>query len=670
MDADKLALRVQVESSLNRLESETLIARNADRYFFLTNEERDIGREIKSVRIHDGAEERKLGQLLFEDVLGDKNRHHYQRTGKDFTFNRSCDGHPHGNQGEGNLEVAILSPLNEEYPMLGTDAACVLGTTGDNAKVLIRLPGEGTVARELRIYLQVEAYVSGRQSSTLADSTRRILRDLSDQNRERRARLVSALKDDLAAADYFVSGKKQTFNGSVGEALGKAMDYLIDNSYPKMSYLAHLHTEPRREIQTTLRADDITALTLEVDTPESNPKAMNAVRDYIKLRNSRNEQVVLHELIVHYGKRPYGWPEDESVLIVAKLAVLKEIGLFMDAAALPVGSAYVPMTTSNKQRKVVIREHKIADKKMVTDAQQLGKELFATMGPTSEDALFEFLKNHAAEWDRNLAEYQTLATTGDYPGTSEIAQCRETLKTFTRETDSLLFLDRFLNAKSELLDVADDYRDLHGFYTNQRHSWDQLREAQVSFGPNRNRLTQDPTAEPALAQISNILEAKAPYKLLNQAAGLIDTVDKVNIELIEAAKAPARAAIQKRLKDLGSDLDRVEADDQTRQAVTNELAALLRRVDTATSIAHIQQDEVESKEAFDRALTTVEELLSSAIVTDSEVAPAIKPHRPLIVRDCYPGTFIESKTEMEAFLATLHDQIQAGLDAGDRIQLK
>ena len=49
IDGDRLALRRQIEESLQRLEKETLISRSGDNYFFLTNEERDINREIKNV---------------------------------------------------------------------------------------------------------------------------------------------------------------------------------------------------------------------------------------------------------------------------------------------------------------------------------------------------------------------------------------------------------------------------------------------------------------------------------------------------------------------------------------------------------------------------------------------------------------------------------------------
>jgi len=56
IDADCLALRQQITESLQRLEGQTLISRNGDVYFFLTNEERDINREIKNVELSSGVE--------------------------------------------------------------------------------------------------------------------------------------------------------------------------------------------------------------------------------------------------------------------------------------------------------------------------------------------------------------------------------------------------------------------------------------------------------------------------------------------------------------------------------------------------------------------------------------------------------------------------------------
>ena len=53
IDADRLALRHRIEESLQRLEQQTLVSRNGEDYFFLTNEERDITVCIQSLLAQD-----------------------------------------------------------------------------------------------------------------------------------------------------------------------------------------------------------------------------------------------------------------------------------------------------------------------------------------------------------------------------------------------------------------------------------------------------------------------------------------------------------------------------------------------------------------------------------------------------------------------------------------
>ena len=69
IDGDRLALRCRIGASLGRLEKETLISRSGDTYAFLTNEERNINKEIKQVDLSSGDESRLQGDLIFEEVL-------------------------------------------------------------------------------------------------------------------------------------------------------------------------------------------------------------------------------------------------------------------------------------------------------------------------------------------------------------------------------------------------------------------------------------------------------------------------------------------------------------------------------------------------------------------------------------------------------------------------
>ena len=67
-------------------------------YFFLTNEERDINKEIKMVELSGGEEAKLLGQIVFDDVLKEQRKHRFSVNKMDFDFNRRCDNYPIGNQ--------------------------------------------------------------------------------------------------------------------------------------------------------------------------------------------------------------------------------------------------------------------------------------------------------------------------------------------------------------------------------------------------------------------------------------------------------------------------------------------------------------------------------------------------------------------------------------------
>ncbi|MCK5690962.1 BREX system P-loop protein BrxC, partial [Myxococcota bacterium] len=378
IDADRLSLRKTIEASLMRLEGETLISRNGDLYFFLTNEERDIGREIKDQRVPSGAEERELGKLLFLDILDDARKHTYSLTQRDFAYTRLCDDHPVGNRLDGSLDISFVSPLGDSYADFTSNEACAMHTNQHEARVLIRLPDESNLGSELRTYLQTESYVKTKHTGSLPETTKRILRDRIDDNRGRRARIIDNLKEMLAGASYFASGTKLDISSSAPkDALAQALEYLIKNAYPKMAYISHLHSNPKAEIQTILRADDVEQVTLALNTPEGNPQALNDLREYIKLSALTSKQVVLYELIEkRYGQRPYGWPEIEVVLLVARLAVLKEITLVFDSAPLALDKAYEKLTSSAKQRKVIIRERAVAGTELIKNARDLGKDLF------------------------------------------------------------------------------------------------------------------------------------------------------------------------------------------------------------------------------------------------------------------------------------------------------
>ena len=222
----------------------------------------------------------------------------------------------------------------------------------------------------------------------------------------------------LADAEYFVAGQPLKLKASAPlAALDEAMEYLIQNTFSKMSYLKHLSAEPLKEVQAVLRSNDIAKENLLFEKGENNPEAIEDLRNYLQLCSMKSQQVVLHDMLEkRYSLRPYGWPDEEVLLLLARLVVLSEITLMMDSTLVPIDKVYEAITTPAKRRKIVIRKRETSDPKAIQNARSLGKELFAEMGPDGEDGLSTFLQTKLKDWQVALHGFKQLADTGNYPG--------------------------------------------------------------------------------------------------------------------------------------------------------------------------------------------------------------------------------------------------------------
>jgi hypothetical protein len=122
-----------------------------------------------------------------------------------------------------------LYRLSHHWPTITkstTRVRTILDSGAEGGYVLIRLGNDEGLGRELRTYLQTEKNLSRKNDGTLSDSTKRILRDCAEDNRQRRERLTSLLGEMLSAAEYFVAGQPLKFNASTPwAALDEAREY-------------------------------------------------------------------------------------------------------------------------------------------------------------------------------------------------------------------------------------------------------------------------------------------------------------------------------------------------------------------------------------------------------------------------------------------------------------
>ncbi len=677
IDADRLALRRKIEDSLQRLEKETLISRSGDNYFFLTNEERDINREIKSVDLSSGEEAKLLGELIFDDVLKGNRKHRYAVNGKDFPFNCLCDLHPVGRRVENGLTVSVVSPLGDDYKLYD-NARCVLASANEGGQILLRLNDDESLGRELRSYLKTEKYIARKNDGSLPKTTLRIIHDSAGDNRDRRERLVNLLSSLLLEATYYAAGNKLPLKAeSPASAMNQALDYLIQNTFSKLGLLKRLNTEPQREIQAVLRSNDIGQQNLAVQTEEANPQALDEVRSFVDLSTRTSRAIVLHEMIENrYGIRPYGWPDWEVVLLVARLVVLGEIQVVMNGAVLPTEKIYNEISAPAKWRKMTIVQRRNVDTKLLQSTRALGKEVFSQMGPESEEGLYTFLTGKLKKWDADLQSYKPLADTGSYPGREQINDGLRAIAKLLDEDDSFKFIERFHALKSDLLELADEFLALKGFYDHQKPAWEKLRRASERFQLNRLELERDPQAALGLKRIHDILNAPCPYQLIKEGETLIQTVSGINDTLVTARRVEALKTIDAQIAEIERELETVKAEPKLRTACLEPVEDLRKQVEREQSLAHIAQAQGEALGALDAAIGRIEAVVKNATPPQPQPghneppAAAVKPRCVIKPADLVNKSFLETSEDVDGFIKDLRQRLDDAIAANQRIQIR
>jgi hypothetical protein len=422
-----------------------------------------------------------------------------------------------------------------------------------------------------------------------------------------------------------------------------------------------------------LSATDVDDLGFSLEVGQGNLQAINEVAQHIELAASANRQILLEDLVQErFGRRPYGWPEWEVVLLVARLVRRGDISLVMDGGVLALDKAFEAITSPSKWRRITVVKRKTVDSGKLQAARHLAKDAFGNIAPDGEDALDTHLRDQLGQWRSDLSHYKTLADTGNYPGGEPIADAIGVINKLLAETESVGFIGKFLELRADLLDLSDDIHELRNFYDHQRQTWDKLRQAETRFQPNRGWLDQDDTAAKALTRIQDILTAPAPYGLVKEAEGLIQAIERVNQALIAKHRDQVRPAIEAQLGKVQVELDDAKADGTLRNQCLYPLQQLKARIEAQTSIAHIAQASTHAVDLADGAFRKIEASSKAEPPpgVEDKPKPVVKPRRLIQAASLVPKPYLETQADIDAYLDKLRTALEKVIAAGDRVEIR
>ncbi len=678
IDADKLALKRKIQESLARLEQQRLVSRNGDLWYFLTNEERDVAREIGHVEVSTAEKSRQLAELIYDEILSAQTKVRHRETKADYEFNRLLDGAP-WRQANQALSFEVLTPLGDDYEKLH-GAKCILRSSEGVGRAIVRLAEGERLDIELALYLQIEKYIVSPKADQASASLKRILADRKDENRDRKRRLVHQLSELITAGDFFALGQAVNVKAANSSTvLDELVNYLITNTYSKLPYLKVRQTDPIAEIKAVLGADDLGQHALGLDGEAGNALAIKEMRDYLQLAASQS-RLLLSDVVDRFAGIPWGWkPEWETVLLIARLFMAGEIKLMLEGSDLDPASAVEPLTKSARFKQVSILKRKIADATAIKRARELYKDLFQKLGREEEDSLVTDYRSRLLEWQSDLKGYTLTAATPHHPGKADIDTALSRIAQQLAIRDSFAFIEALLGARDDWKDIADDIHDLVNFYKTQITAWRKLLDGLRVFADNREALNKVPSAAAALAELTLIRDKPKPYALVNRIEPLVATVTTVNEQLAQEKREKALLSIDGKIVEVQAKLSATGASPETCNKALRVLQDLKTRLASQTSIAQILYLQGQGGDAMDDAITLIEAAVAKPahqVATPGDTVkpvqtgqpnvatPAAKTTKVIRAAELSSKTYLETEADVDAFVEALKAELMATICAG------
>jgi hypothetical protein len=645
VDADKLALRKKIESSLQRLESQNLVSRNG------------------------------------EEILSGQTKVRHRETKSDYEFNRLIDGAPY-KQANQALILEALSPIGTDYADMN-DARLIGRSFEGKGRAILRMANDARIDMEIRTYLQIEKYI-GPKSDTATPSLKRILFDRKDENRERRERIRIQLSDMMSAGDFYALGQKLTLKPQLPSIiLDEMLNYLVSNTYSKLGYIKVRQADPIAEIRAVLTADTRSQQAMAMGGEEGNGLAVAEMRQYLTVAAS-SSRVLLSDIVDRFAGVPWGWrPEWETVLLVARLFVAGEIKLVMEGSDLDPRSAIDPLTKSARFKQVAILKRKSADAATRGKARELHRDLFSLLPDEDEDALVRSFRENLGKLKAMLDHAKVKAEQRHFPGSTEIAQALSSIDRQLAIRDSFEFLSAMVQGRDGWRDLSDDTHDVLSFYKSQAPLWTRMLEAMGSFADNREALIRDAVAGPALAELDAIRLNPTPYGRVNRIEALTAIVEKANEGLASERRERALLSIDGKIAETVAALDAASADEDLRNRILRPLQDLKSQVAGMVSISRIFFLQGRGGDLLDEAMDKLADAVKARAPKPAPSpkdgppgppspppAPVAKPIKVVMVAEIGVKTYLESERDVDDYLSALRAQLMDAIDSGRRARVR
>lgn len=668
---DKVVMRESIRGSLDRLMSQNYIGRTGDTYNFLTDEEQDIQREIKSTPVDTASIVGEIAKKIFGDIY-QQSKYRYGKY--DFSFDKMVDGITVGTV-TGGMRLRILTVATDAVEK--SDLRLLAGSSGEAIVVLADTP----YYEALESAMKIRKYVKQRNVNQLPKSVQDIISDQQEEADNYENSAKDDLKKAIENAAFYVDGEHIEIKG--GDAKGKidqALEYLVSHVYSELNLITK-NAESDADIIAILNgtADDGVMAGFE-----DNRDAAAKMEEYLEMQSRKNLPTSMADIQSRYSGIPYGWREIDIAAVAARLIYEQKVTIKYAGSTIQPDNPKLPNMLRKKSEigKTSISKRMVVSAAKMKEVKEFLREYFDLMDvPDNEDGLIKFIVDKFSGQKAHYEELNDSYSGHKYPDQvlvqSAIALMNDIL---SQQKDNIALIDRVIQKEDDLDDNKEAIQNVESFFKNQVKVFDDALQFEADLRNDLDYLAKE-EANQALGQIRLITVVqpglKYNYKRIPELNGLMNTVKSAHDKLLETKREELMEIVRQcmaeihqkdnldfNVKKIITAADNFFTQKKERIAELNSLALL----DGLIPAMWTYKDE--TCEIIDNALRPAPPKQPDDRVKETGNHEAPKKVIKAIHRQAvFPAKRLESEAEIDAYVERMRTQLKVLMKNCDGIQL-
>lgn len=528
---DKITMRETIRGCLNRLMSQNYIGRTGEVYNFLTDEEQDIQREIKSTPVDTASIVDRIGQMIFADIFTTKK----YRYGKyDFAFDQMVDGITIGNI-TGGMRLRFLTVATDTAEK--SELRLMTESKGKEAIVVL---AETPYYESLESAMKIRKYVKQRNVNQLPKSVQDIIRDQQEEATKYEQTAMEDLVKAIESAQFYVDGEHiEVKGGNAKSKIEQSLEYLVSHVYSELSLIEKNADTDADIIEILNGADNM------MPGMEPNRGAATKIEEYLEMQAMKNLPTSMADIQSRYSGIPYGWKEIDIAAVVARLIYDQKVTIRYAGSTIQPDNPKLPDMLRKKSE---IGKTSISKRQMITATKmravkELLREYFDVMDvPDDEDGLVAFVVQKFTDLKDHYLKLKGRYDGHKYPEQNLVlASIDQMDKILSQRKDNIALIDAILKEEDNLFDNKEKMQRVEGFFKNQVQVFDAAVKMEEDLKNDLNYLRKEEEANEALNQIRLITvvqsDPKSIYRRIPELNGLMDKVREGHGRLLDDKRA-------------------------------------------------------------------------------------------------------------------------------------